>query len=151
MESLISVVGKLLSTHEYHPVVVELLKLILNNQLSGLERDKVLSMHGIRRISDMKEHTLVVILDYAFVCLEDGKLEDAEMHNMKMLKLFFGIEEGDFYKNNLESKVNAIIGEQLRKIYADGVVDYEEALHMGDLQNLFGLSYGQFETIVKQI
>ena len=108
-------------------------------------------MYGIRRITDIKTHTLPVILDYAMVSLEDNYLEETEMRNVRMLKLFFGIEEGDFYKNNFQKRVERIIILQLNHIYADGIIDTTEALQMGELQNLFGLSYDQFESIVYKV
>lgn len=151
MNQLQSAVEQLLNKKEYHPAIVELLHLILEGKMFGVERDKVLSAHNIRRISDVKEYTLPIIIDYAKICLEDGILGDNEMHNVKMLKLFFGIEEGDFYKNNLKTQVDEIIVLQLRNIYADGVVDKYEALHLGELQNLFGLSFDQFELIVNRL
>ncbi len=151
MNQLQTAVSQQLTRNEYHPVIVKLLQLILSDKMNSLERDKVLHSCGIRRITDIKSHTLPVILDYAIISLEDNFLEDVEMHNIKMLKLFFGIEEGDFYKNNLQKRVEEIITIQLKRVYADGVVDTSEALQIGELQNLFGLSYDQFEAIVHQV
>ena len=99
MNQLQTAVSQQLTRNEYHPVIVKLLQLILSDKMNSLERDKVLHSCGIRRVSDIKSHTLPVILDYAIISLEDNFLEDTEMRNIKMLKLFFGIEEGDFYKN----------------------------------------------------
>lgn len=151
MNQLQTAVTQLLTKNEYHPVIVRLLQLILSDKMNSLDRDNVLHSYGIRRITDIKSHTLPVILDYAMISLEDNFLEETEMRNVKMLKLFFCIEEGDFYKNNLPKRVEEIIILQLKRIYADGVVDTEEALQMGELQNLFGLSYDQFEAIVKKL
>ncbi len=149
MNQLGNAVTQLLAKKEYHPVVVDLLQLIVQGKMNSIDRDSVLRTYNIRRISDIKEHTLPVILDYALVSLEDGVIETAEMNNVKLLKAFLGIEEGDFYRNKLQKDVETIITLQLHKIYGDGVVDAQEALQMGELQNLFGLSYDQFETIVK--
>lgn len=151
MNQLQSAVEQLLTRKTYHQIIIELLHLILDDKMTGLERDKVLSIHKIRRISDMKEYTLPVIIDYAQISLEDGILEDTEMHNVTMLKLFFSIKEGDFYKNNFKQQVDEIIMLQLQKIYADRSVNKEEAMHMGELQELFGLSFDQFVTLVEQL
>lgn len=151
MNQLQTAVNQLLTKNDYHPVIIRLLQLILSDKMNSLERDNVLRVYGIRRITDIKTHTLPVILDYAMVSLEDNYLEETEMRNVRMLKLFFGIEEGDFYKNNFQKRVERIIILQLNHIYADGIIDTTEALQMGELQNLFGLSYDQFESIVYKV
>lgn len=151
MNQLQTAITQLLIKNEYHPVIVQLLQLILSDKMNSLDRDNVLHSYGIRRITDIKSHTLPVILDYAIVSLEDNFLEETEMRNIKMLKLFFAIEEGDFEKNSLQRRVEEIIILQLQRIYADGVLDTADALQMGELQNLFGLSYDQFEAIVKRL
>lgn len=148
MNQLQTAVTQLLTKNDYHPVIIRLLQLILSEKMNSLD---VLRVYGIRRITDIKTHTLPVILDYAMVSLEDNYLEETEMRNVRMLKLFFDIEEGDFYKNNFQKRVERIIILQLNHIYADGIIDTTEVLQMGELQNLFGLSYDQFENIVYKV
>lgn len=119
--------------------------------MNSVALDKVLSEKGIRRITDIKEKTLDVLLDYADIILEDDILTPDELRNLKMLKLFFQIEEGDFQKNNKSARVESIIVSQLKKLYADNILDEQEALHQSELQGVFGLGYDEYENIVKKV
>ena len=119
--------------------------------MNSIERDKTLERMGIRRISDIKEYTPDVVLDYIDYCLEDNAISDEEFRNVKLLKIFLGISEGDFEKNNREKRMADIFSKQIALVYKDKKVDYDEILHMESLQGLFGLSYNQFEGIIQKI
>ena len=142
---------ELIARREYPEVIKGALQLIIDGQMNSVALDKVLSEKGIRRISDIKEKTLDVLLDYADIILEDDILTPNELRNLKMLKLFFQIEEGDFQKNNKSARVESIIVSQLEKLYADNILDEQEALHQSDLQGVFGMGYDEYENIVKKV
>ena len=142
---------ELIARKEYPEVIKAALQLIENNQMSSLALDKVLAESGIRRITDIKEKTLDVLLDYADIILEDDSLSQEELRNLKMLKLFFRIEEGDFQKNNKFPRVEAIIVRQLEKLYADNILEYQEELHQSDLQGVFGLGHDEYMKIVNKV
>lgn len=138
--------------HTYSVLVQELLHVIIETgSFNTLARNTILQAHGVRRISDIKNHTLEVIIDYALLCLEDGKLTEEEIKNTQLLKLFLGIEEGDFYRNGKKSEVKDILTKQLELIYADRKIDRQEALLMSDLQCLFGLNYMEYEEFILEI
>lgn len=142
---------ELIARKEYPEVIKAALQLIADGQMSSLTLDKVLAKKGIRRITDIKEKTLDVLLDYADIILEDDVLTTEELTNLKMLKLFFRIEEGDFQKNNKFARVESIIVRQLEKLYADNILDEQEALHQSDLQGVFGLGYDEYAKIVNKV
>lgn len=142
---------ELIARREYPEVIKGALQLIIDGQMNSVALDKVLSEKGIRRITDIKEKTLDVLLDYADIILEDDILTPDELRNLKMLKLFFQIEEGDFQKNNKSARVESIIVSQLKKLYADNILDEQEALHQSELQGVFGLGYDEYENIVKKV
>lgn len=142
---------ELLVRKEYHEVIKTVLQLIIEGQMNSIALNNVLASNGIRRITDIKEKTLDVVLDYADIILEDDILTAEELTNLKMLKLFFNIEEGDFQKNNKIARVEAIIIRQLEKIYADNILDEQEALHQSDLQGVFGLGYNEYSRIVNKV
>ena len=119
--------------------------------MNSIALDKLLTSKGIRRITDIKEKTLDVLLDYADLILEDDVLTQEELTNLQMLKIFFRIEEGDFQKNNKFNRVETIIIHQLEKLYADNVLDEQEALHQSDLQGVFGLGYDEYASIVNKV
>ena len=138
--------------HTYSELIQKLLYVIIETgSFDVLTRNTILQIHGIRRISDIKTHTLDVIIDFALLCLEDGKLTEEEIKNTHLLKLFLGIEEGDFYQNGKKSEVKDILTKQLELIYADRKIDRQEALLMSDLQGLFGLNYMEYEEFIIEI
>jgi len=142
---------ELIARKDYPEVIKAALQLIIDGQMNSLALDKVLAEKGIRRITDIKEKTLDVLLDYADIILEDDVLTPEELTNLKMLKLFFRIEEGDFQKNNKFNRVQTIIIKQLEKLYADNILDEQEALHQSDLQGVFGLGFDEYEKIVQKV
>lgn len=142
---------ELIARKEYPEVIKAALQLIVDGQMSSLALDKVLAEKGIRRITDIKEKTLDVLLDYADIILEDDSLSQEELTNLKMLKLFFRIEEGDFQKNHKFQRVEAIIVHQLEKLYADNILEYQEELHQSDMQGVFGLGHDEYMKIVNKV
>ena len=76
---------------------------------------------------------------------------EEEIKNTHLLKLFLGIEEGDFYRNGKKSEIKNILTKQLELIYADKKIDKQEALLMSDLQGLFGLNYMEYEEFISEI
>ena len=143
--------SELIARKEYPEVIKDVLQLIVDGQMNSIALDKVLAERGIRRITDIKEKTLDVVLDYADMILEDDILTPEELQNMKMLKLFFRVEERDFEKNKKFKRVEAIITRQLEKLYADNILDEQEALHQSDLQGVFGLGYDEYSTMVNKV
>lgn len=144
-------IGELLKRKDYPDLTKGLLLLLSTQGTSSIARNQYLQEKGIRRISDIKEYTLDIILDYSLLLLEDDVLTEEEMNNIRILKLYMGVEDGDFYRNGKQKEVKTILTEQLRKLYADNVIDANEVLMKGDLQGLFGLSYNEFDAIVKDI
>ena len=142
---------ELIKRKEYPEVIVEALQLIIDGQMNSLALDKLLATKGIRRITDIKEKTLDVLLDYADMILEDDSISQEELTNLKMLKIFFRIQEGDFQKNNKFKRVESIIICQLEKLYADNILEYQEELHQSDLQGVFGLGHDEYMRIVNKV
>ena len=143
--------SELITRKDYPDVIKAALQLIVDKQMNSIALDKLLTSKGIRRITDIKEKTLDVLLDYADLILEDDVLTQDELTNLQMLKIFFRIEEGDFQKNNKFNRVETIIIHQLEKLYADNVLDEQEALHQSDLQGVFGLGYDEYASIVNKV
>ena len=151
MNTLLSTTAQLLNKNQYNERISALLQLIVNNQMNSIARDSMLQNYGIRRVTDIKEQSLDVILDYADQCLEDNFLTDAEIRDIRLLKIFFGIEEGDFARNGKLKRVQKIITQQMERLYSDNKIDQKEALLKSDIQGLFGLSYDEYMEIVNQV
>ncbi|MBE6312799.1 MAG: hypothetical protein E7076_06570 [Bacteroidales bacterium] len=149
MEELKQSISLLMQKKGYSENVLSLLTLIKEGRIA--EKNTVLEKLGIRRITDMKSPMIIVILDYAELCLDDDILTELEMKCILWLKAFCGIEDGDFYKCGEQRRVKEILKKQLKKMYQDDVIDKKEALMKVDLQELFGLSYDEFLDIVNEI
>jgi len=152
MTELQNTLSQIVLKEEYKGIVAELLNLIISNpkgRMDPIARNEVLQKAGISRITDIKGQSLRVIIDYALVCLEDGVLTTTEIKDITLLKAFFGIEDGDFYKNNLQKKVKQILFVQFAKLYEDGKLDEQEALLQSETQGIFGLSYYEFSEVVR--
>lgn len=150
MNNLKQAITLLKERGEYSKTMSGVLQLIIEDKMNSIDLRNHLSQHGID-FNYIKQESLSVIIDYANLCLEDGILTTEEMHNIFLLKLFFKIKEGDFYRFGKEFVVNNILTMQLQKMYKDGYIDSKEALMKVDLQALFGLSYDQFLKIVNNI
>ena len=144
----------LIERNNYPDLTKKLLNIITDSKSSSFDviaRNNLLTEQNVRRISDIKNYTLDVVVDYAQLCLEDGILTSEEIKNVTLLKLFLGVEEGDFYRNGKKSEVKNILTKQLELIYADKKIDKQEALLMSDLQGLFGLNYMEYEEFISEI
>ena len=152
MGELMEQLQKMLGRYQYSPAMTEILQSIVDGTWTSLRHKEILSEYKIRTNSvAFKEETLDVALQYARICLEDDAISEEEMKAMYMLKRLLGIEEGDFYKYGKKDDVKGIIAAQLYKLYDDGEINYDEALHKVSLQGLFNLSYGEFEDVVHDI
>lgn len=144
----------LIERNNYPDLIKKLLHIITDSKSSSFDviaRNNLLTEQNVRRISDIKNYTLDVVVDYAQLCLEDGILTSEEIKNVTLLKLFLGIEEGDFYRNGKKSIVKEVLTKQLQLMYADGIIDAKEAILMSDMQGLFGLSYTEYEEFVQEV
>lgn len=144
----------LIERNNYPALTKKLLNIITDSKSSSFDviaRNNLLTEQNVRRISDIKNYTLDVVVDYAQLCLEDGILTSEEIKNVTLLKLFLGIEEGDFYRNGKKSIVKEVLTKQLQLMFADGIIDAKEAILMSDMQGLFGLSYTEYEKFVQEV
>lgn len=143
MEKIKEVVKELISTHHYSKVMLETLNLIFTDKMNSWDLNKCLSDNQMS-INDIKNETLSLVIDYAKVVLEDGIITSDEMRVIKMLKLFYRIQEGEFFEYGKKEDVTEILLEQIRKLYSDNLIDKSEAVVKTQLQELFGLCYEDF-------
>ena len=126
------------------PHIMDLAKLIHNGELDKESIEKVLKAHKIRKIERIKKGILDLLIAYINLILKDHIITDAEKKNIELLKKYFKIKEGDFYKYRRDA-VAECLTRQFELIYSDNVIDKNEALHNVGLQDLFDLSYDQIE------
>jgi len=129
--------------------IKKVLSLIQNDNLDKENFDKVLGEYNIAHVEGIKPEVLDMLLAYIDFILRDNVITDSEAANFKLLKKFFKIKEGDFYKYR-HANIENLLDRQFERIYADNRIDNEEALYKVGLQELFDLSYDQFLELVNK-
>jgi hypothetical protein len=120
--------------------------LVVDNQLTRGSVQKLLTQFNIDGVKSVKNDLLDLLFAYVNAILEDNIITDKEKRNFSFLKLYFGIEEGDFYNYKLV-ELKAVLHKQFEKLYADNSISQEEAVYNVNLQEMFDLSYGQFDKL----
>jgi len=134
----------ILSKENYSDIITDIAELIYNKQLEKTKIEELLREHDIERLEDIKEEILDLLIAYINIVLNDHKISEKEATNLKILKRFFKIKEGDFYKYRYK-EVEEILQRQLEIIYRnDNKIDTVEAIFKVGLQEIFDLSYDQF-------
>jgi len=136
--------GVILSIENFSDYILAIAQLIYNNDLSRENLEKTFSEHKIRRIEDIKEELLDLLIVYINLILNDHVISEKEKCNVGLLKMYFKIKEGDFY-NNRYYEIEDILHRQFERLYFDNSINKEETLHNVCLQDLFDLSYDQFD------
>lgn len=122
----------------------EICLLIADGNLTTTMLSSVLNEYHINKIDDIKHDLLNLLTIYIKIVLEDGIITSQEAANIEMLKKYFKIKEGDFYKYKYY-EIKRILEDQFQLIYSDNQIDKEEALHKVKLQDIFDLSFNQFD------
>lgn len=136
--------GIIISIESLSDYITDISELIYKNELDRENINKVLKDYQIRKIEDLKEELLDLLIVYINLILNDHIISENEKRNVKLLKMYFKINEGDFYKYRYQ-EVEDILHRQFERIYINNNINYEAALHKVELQGLFDLSYDQFE------
>ena len=152
MQELIANLKQMLGIFQYSPAMTEILQTIIDGTWTSFRYTEILAEHKVRSNSvEFKKESLDIALQYAKLCLVDDALSEDEIKGMTILKRLLYIEEGDFYKYDKKREVTALLAAQLLKLYDDGEISYEEAIHKVELQGIFNLSYEEFEDVVRDI
>ncbi len=136
--------GVILSIESFSDYIVDIAELIYNNRLCRDNLQTILNEYKILRIEDIKEELLDLLIVYINIILNDHIITDKEKYNIEFLKKYFKIKEGDFF-NNRYYEVEDILQRQFEGLYQDKIISNKEALINVDLQDLFDLSYDQFD------
>lgn len=128
----------------------EIVDLVLENKLNRKNIQIVLSKFSIKNTGDIKNELLDILIEYANIVLRDHVLSEVEKINFEFLKLYFGIKEGDFYKNK-RLEIKGILNKQFEKLYDDNLITHAEAEHNYVLQEMFDLNYDEFDILREDI
>lgn len=138
------------SYEDVNRFIRDMAHLIRDNELTGGAISEYLSEHDIDSVVDIKSEMLDMLLLYANIVLQDYSLSEAEKNNFEILKKYFKIKEGDFYKYRKDA-VQEILQKQFDKLYADNRISKSDMMYKLDLQEMFDLSYNQFEKFKKSV
>jgi hypothetical protein len=132
------------SIDSFSEYINEICEQIYNSDLDRSRLNDILKKHHIAKIQDIKEELLDILLLYVNLVLNDHIITENEKRNIRLLKLYFKIEEGDFYRYRYQ-EVEEVLHRQFELLYSDNKIDFNEALHKVELQDIFNVSYDQFE------
>lgn len=124
--------------------VLEISQLVSTCEISRETIQDVLGKHQIENIISIKEELLDLLIAYVNLIVNDHIISENERFNIEILKKYFKIKEGDFYTHRY-SEIENILHRQFERIYSDNNVNIQEAIHKVNLQEVFDLSYDQFE------
>jgi hypothetical protein len=133
----------LLERHQYSSAMNAALTLLSEGNTSPLMLNEIIKEHNTNTDS-LRWEALDVIIDFIELILEDNTLSKEEMNTLRIMKMYFRVQENDFLKQHKENQIEHILRRQLELIYQDKQVDSHESLMKVELQELFGLSYDQF-------
>jgi hypothetical protein len=135
----------IISIDSFSDYIVDLAELVYTGNLDKLNIEKVLKEHNIENIKDIKEEILDLLIVYINLILKDHIITDIEKKNIETLKIYLKIKEGDFFKYRPDA-IEDCLNRQFELLYGDNKIESNEALYNVGLQDLFDLSYDQFDT-----
>lgn len=136
--------GIIVSIDTFRDYIVDIAELIYNGELTKETLAIVLEEHEIVNILEIKEELLDLLIVYINLILNDHVITANEIRTIKILKTYFKIKEGDLNKYRPDS-VEDTLSIEFERLYADNKINPDEALFSVDLQDLFDLSFDQFD------
>lgn len=133
----------------FKPYLCQIIAALDQGEMDRHTLHEILQNNSIEKSSDSRAEILDLLLLYITIVLQDNVITAQELFQLKVLKRFFGIKEGDFY-NFRSDQVREILNKQFKRIYQDKVIDPNEALLKVGLQELFDLGYDQFHELSQQ-
>lgn len=135
-----------LSIDSFSNYIIDIAELIYKEQLDKTSLEKILKEYKIKNLRDIKEELLDLLIVYINIILKDRIITPDEKRSIDILKIYFKIKEGDFKRLRLDA-VEDTLSRQFQILYEDNKIDSEEELYNVGLQDLFDLSYDQFDKI----
>ena len=133
-----------LSNEDTQLYISDIIKLILEDNLSRTNIKIILDNYNIKGLHDIKLELIDLLLFYIKRILNDHVITANEKRNVEILKILFKIREGDFIKYR-PFEIGDILHRQFETLYIDNHIDSNEAIYNFELQDMFDLSYQQFD------
>ena len=120
-----------------------LLAALAQPQASRQELEQILSSHGLSQNGAVRQQIIDLVLQFVDESLQDSGLTESLVVEIRTLKAFLEIREGEFFKYR-PVEVSEILTNQLNRILGDFVIDRSEDLYQVELQAAFDLGYDQY-------
>lgn len=144
--------NRLLKDHSYGTIVTNLLQSAAENgKFDPLKRNDILHKYSFAWKCLYINDALNAILDYVDIILEDNVLTEDEWTSVRWMRVYLNVKEKDFLKRKYEARIRHIVIEQLRKLYADNLIERNEAIMQSEMQGLFGLSSQRYSRYVEEV
>ena len=147
LDNLIKVFDRIRTEIELPVYLDEICHLIIRGVHSREEVDAIIKSYKINP-EVAKIEFLHLVFAYIKIALEDDVLTPEERDEVKILKVYFRIQPGDFYFYN-KFDVEETIRYHLAKIYKDDFVTEKEAELKDGLQEIFDLSFDEMNDYAK--
>ncbi len=134
----------ILSIKTFSNYISDIAEIIYNGSLNSENLNSILNEYKIKNIRNINEELLDLIIIYINLVLNDHILSESEKNNIGLLKIYFKIKEGDFIEKR-HAEIEDILQRQFERQYTDNKIDHLESMHNVYLQEIFDLSYDQFD------
>lgn len=140
---------QILSENSFTNYVSDIAELISKGNLNTENLNAILAENGITNIRSIREELLDLLLAYIHVVLNDNIISEKERNNIRFLKTYFKIREGDFLEKR-KADIGNVLQRQFARQFLDDKIDVSESIHNVFLQEIFDLSYDQFDKFKEQ-
>lgn len=134
----------ILSIKTFSNYISDIAEMIYNGSLNSENLNFILNEYKIKNIRNINDELLDLILVYINLALNDHIISENERNNIELLKIYFKIKEGDFIEKR-HSEIEDVLQRQFERQYSDNKIDNIESMHSVYLQEIFDLSYDQFD------
>lgn len=139
-----------LESNEISEPVRSVVKLLASDEFSASTFDEIVITEIQPRNLDIQQNLLDLVLVFARRCVDDHRLSEEEISELKKISTIFRISKGDFRRLRRDA-VNLIVYAQTVWILEDNYVTEEEEIRQNDLQRLFGFSYDQYVSLLRAL
>lgn len=134
----------ILSIKTFSNYISDIAEIIYNGSLNSENLNSVLRDYKISNVRNINEELLDLVIVYINLALNDHIISENERNNIELLKTYFKIKEGDFIEKRY-SEIEDVLQRQFERQYSDNKIDNLESMHNVYLQEIFDLSYDQFD------
>jgi hypothetical protein len=111
--------------------------------------EQILDLHGLSQNEAVRKEIIDLVLQFVEESLRQGGLTDSLIAEIKEMKLFLDVREGEFF-NYRPVEISEILIKQLNAILDDFIIDRREDLYQVELQAAFDLGYDQYFALTRR-